>query len=195
MAVSPASLYEAQLELRLGPLPAWWTEAKDAFAFYKQNGYFETPLRPPRPPTPPPSPPSPPFPPPVPPNPPFAPPPPPPPLFPPEYCKGGIVANGGGGEPRACCAAECGKCKGAGCGGRSNDAALKQTSDRTGPGTAYANGKACCPSGIEYEDKDAGNVNAKMDGKVCRSVTETGCLIPGTDKATCLEKAEPRLCP
>ena len=191
--VSPASLYEAQLKLRLADkIPAWWTEAKDAFAFYKQNGYFETPLRPPRPPTLPPSPPAPPMPPPIPPNPPSAPPPPPPPRFPPEYCQGGIVANGGGGEPRACCALECGTCTGNKCGDRSKVAALNQpASDRKGPGTASAAGKACCPSVIQYKDAA---VTKKIDGKLCSSVTETGCLMPGTDKDKCLLAAEPRLC-
>ena len=191
--VSPASLYEAQLGLRLrdqGGIPEWWTEAKDAFEFYKQNGYFETPLRPPLPPTLPPSPPAPPMPPPVPPEPPIAPPPPPPPRFPPAYCINGIEATGGGGEPRACCAQECGTCKGKKCGDRSKLTA-KPASDRKGPGTASDAGKACCPGDIQ--NKDA--VTNIIGGKVCRSVTETGCLMPGTDKAKCLLAAEPRLCP
>ena len=105
--VSPASLYEAQLELRLGgKIPTWWTEAKEAFEFYKLNGYFETPLFPPSPPLPPASPPLPPSP----PMPPTAPPSPSgPPMLPPQpphappprpWCANGLIGSGAWGAPR-----------------------------------------------------------------------------------------------
>jgi hypothetical protein len=39
--VSPASLYKAQLELRLGKLPKWLQDAEKQYKFFIKNGYFK----------------------------------------------------------------------------------------------------------------------------------------------------------
>ena len=153
--VSPPSLYEAQLELRLGgKIPAWWSEAKEGFAFYKANGYFDTPLFPPSPPLPPASPPLPPHPPtpPIAPLSPSAPPatPPQPPGSPPPraWCSLGLVGSGAYGSPRPCCAVSCGRCGGKGCGSLTGGADL------------------CCPGQIS------------RNALVCPSTEDVGCVIP-----------------
>ena len=157
--VSPVSLYEAQLELRRGGnTPAWWTEAKAGWDFYKLNGYFETPLSPPHPPALPPLPPDPPMPPTAPPPPPMPPSlPPQPPSSPPPraWCANGIMANGPPSEPKPCCAASCLGCTGKGCSANQGDSATDQIQD-----------KPCCPGNI----RDA-NVT-------CLSKEKTGCLVP-----------------
>jgi hypothetical protein len=157
--VSPVSLYEAQLELRRGGnIPAWWTEAKAGWDFFKLNGFFETPLSPPHPPALPPLPPDPPMPPTAPPPPPMPPTPPPqPPSSPPPraWCANGIMANGPPSEPKPCCATSCGGCTGKKCSANQGTSATDQIQD-----------KPCCPGNI----RDA-NVT-------CLSKERTGCLVP-----------------